>query len=626
MTELGVYFEKAVGCEMPAERAAVLQRQAENIGPRLGRWLHHESCFLMIAGDGPLTSLIHSTPRVNVVCRTDLLNLAELQKVVQRPAEGAELLSGLYGTLGDAFVNRLRGTYSIILHDRREQVVKAWIDHFGGGRLAYLPFSKGVAVSSDIRWLRAWSGRPGEVDSASVMEYLQYSCIPAPRTIYQDIRKIEPGQMLTSSPAATTRTYWDLRFEVEPGRREDAWSAALFSAVRESVAASLRLPEASRAGCFLSGGTDSSSVTGLTGQLTAEPPRSFSIGFDDPRYNEIGYARIAAKAYGADHHEYFVKPGDILQLAQSAAGAFDEPFGNSSIIPTYYCARIAADHGITHLLAGDGGDEIFGGNERYVADAPFQRYASIPRWGRRWLLEPAICRAASFFRIRTLDLASRFVRRASIPLPDRLFSYALLSSVSRKDLFADDFLSQMKDGDPLAVARRHYGNAPSSDSLNRWLYLDLKITIGANDLRKVTRMSELAGITVRYPLLSPDLADFSGRIPPGLKVKNSQLRYIFKKAMTSVLPQAIIQKSKHGFGLPYSVWVGEHRPLRDFTFDLLGSSRCRQRGYFRRDLLEWLWQGYERESRIYYGDVLWVFLMLEQWHLHHDDLLRAQAS
>jgi asparagine synthase (glutamine-hydrolysing) len=199
-------------------------------------------------------------------------------------------------------------------------------------------------------------------------------------------------------------------------------------------------------------------------------------------------------------------------------------------------------------------------------------------------------------------------------LPDRHFSYSIISSVPG-DLLTEDFVQILAGNDPLTPARNHYLGVQARDDLNRWLYLDLKIVITDNDLRKVTTMSRLAGVTPRYPLLEPTLAEFTGTIPADLKVRGFRLRYLFKKAMQDVLPRETIQKKKHGFGLPYSVWVGEHKPLRDFTFDVLGSARCRQRGYFRRDLLEWLWKQYQSVHRAYYGDALWMFLMLELWHV-----------
>ena len=177
----------------------------------------------------------------------------------------------------------------------------------------------------------------------------------------------------------------------------------------------------------------------------------------------------------------------------------------------------------------------------------------------------------------------------------------------------------LKDNDPLAPARRHYFDAVAESELNRWLYLDLKITITDNDLRKVTTMCRLAEVQPRYPLLDWPLAAFAATIPAYLKVRGSRLRYMFKKAMRDVLPPEIICKTKHGFGLPYSVWVGENQSLRDFTFDVLGSQQCRQRGYFRHDLLEWVWSQYESVHKGFYGDVLWVFMMLELWHLTKRD-------
>ena len=263
------------------------------------------------------------------------------------------------------------------------------------------------------------------------------------------------------------------------------------------------LDESKRLGCFLSGGTDSSSVAGLVGRATAQAPRTFSIGFDDPRYNEIEYARLAAKHFSADHHEYFVKPEDIPALVQKAVEAYDEPFGNSSIVPTYYCARLAAEHGVTHLLAGDGGDELFGGNSRYADDRVFQKYSRIPELLREWLIEPGVSSVSRWTNLRFFNSAASYVRRANIPAPDRYFSYSLVQDMPGEEVFTSDFLAAVRAQDPTATARNHFHAAPAQSDLNRWLYLDLKITIADNDLRKVMTMSRLAGVTPRFPFLNP---------------------------------------------------------------------------------------------------------------------------
>lgn len=584
------------------------------------RQLRRGAVSLAVYGDEAVDSQVFECPEFSLICRTDLLEA--------KAVSPAEHIANLYRTQGDSFAAGLRGSFAILLHDYRTNTLKAWTDHFGVERLVYGEFARCVGIATDTRLLATMSGRQPEIDPAAILQYLQYSSIPTPKTIYKGVSKLAPGHFLTCKPRPVAKQYWDIAYneDLASGKNEERWAADTLNSIRDSVALTLNGVEQSRLGCFLSGGTDSSSVTGLVGELTARAPRAFSIGFDDPRYNEMHYARIAAKRYRADHHEYFVTPDDILSLIQRAPLAYDEPFGNSSIIPTYYCARLAAETGMTHLLAGDGGDELFGGNARYVEDQVFQRYSNIPKVLRRGLIEPAIA-VGRFSGLSLFDKAAKYVRRASLNHADRVFSYAFLSSVQFDEVFTADFLASGTGEHPLTPARGHFARATAKSDLNRWMYLDVKMILTDNDLRKVTTMSRLAGITTRYPLLTPSLAEFSGTIPAALKVKGDQLRYLFKKAMADVLPQEIIKKSKHGFGLPYSVWVGEYKPLRDFTFDVLGSRKSRERGYFRRDLLEWLWQQYENVHRSYFGEVLWIFMMLELWlSAQHDNLQGPESD
>lgn len=576
------------------------------------------NAVLHVCGDESIDSNIYSAADVSLVCDADLLN-AETVKTNEPSGGIAAMLAALYRQRGDDFVLDLEGTFAIIVFDHREKSLKAWTDRFGAGRLVFSSSIEFTAVSADLRLLSKLTGQQFAIDPVAILEYLQYACIPAPRTIFRGVSRLEAGSALRTKPTVQTRPYWNVTFEQSiKGTDESFWCREILSSVRGAVARAASVRQPGVLGCFLSGGTDSSSVTGLVGEIIGEKPRSFSIGFDDPRYNEIEYARIAAKRYGCEHHEYFVNPQDILSLIPKAIQFFDEPFGNASIVPTYYCARLAADNGVKTMLAGDGGDEIFAGNERYISDKVFERYGMLPAWSRSFFIEPLL-RFASYKKGGLLGKASRYVNRANTPLPDRLYSYSFLSSLEREEIFTSCFRDQIAQADSLARARRHYQNAPSKDNLNRWLYLDLKMTISDSDVPKVTGMTRLAGVQVRYPFLDPDLVALAGRIPPGLKLKQDQLRYIFKKAMAPVLPREIVNKTKHGFGLPYGVWVGEHQALREFTFDILGSSSCRQRGYFRPDLLEWIWNNYQNVDRIFYGAVLWCFLVLEYWHINNEE-------
>jgi asparagine synthase (glutamine-hydrolysing) len=572
-------------------------------------------------GDEPLEPFIYDSPEISVICRADLL-VRDSRANGDPSAAPAQSIAQMYAREGDAFVKQLRGTFAVILYDHKLRAMKAWTDHFAAEKLVFTNGDGFFAVATDLRLVLPLLRERPDVNPVAVQQYLQYTCIPAPQTIFKGIFRLQSGHQLTSRPAPTVRPYWDMNYpEADHDRTESEWAAATESAIRSAVSLNLSGVDSAQLGCFLSGGTDSSSIAGLMSQCAKEPARTFSIGFDDPRYNEIEYARIAAAHNKSRHHEYFVTPADILALIERAVPAYDEPFGNSSIIPTYYCARLAAENGVTHLLAGDGGDELFGGNARYLDDRVFQHYNRIPGPVRR-VMEPVVSAGSSWTKLQLFDRAARYIRRSKINVPDRLFSYTLLSSVPGAELFTADFLATVDGCHPLAPARDYFAAAPAQNDLNRWLYLDLKMTIADNDLRKVTVMSRLAGVTPRYPLLDPTLAEFTGTIPARLKVQGPHLRYLFKKAMAGILPAEIIAKRKHGFGLPYCVWLREHGPLRDFTLDVLGSARFQQRGYFRKGVIEWLWSQYENVHQRYYGDILWVFLMLELWHQKQHDVVR----
>lgn len=599
------------------------QWASANVFPNLiNRWTYAKgNLFLSIQGDCAISHCVHTSPRLILICHTDLLDSGagdDLREANQSPAS---YLARLYEQQGDKFARDLHGWFGIVLYDLKQNALKAWTDHFGVRRIVYRETSGGLGIASDLRLLNGLFAQSPEIDPQAILEYLQYTCIPAPRTIYKNTFRLKPGCQLASQREVVTKPYWDIKYEELEGRSLKTWAAETFDAIKSAVArAAKTLDDSKHVGCFLSGGTDSSSVSGLVGQITGERPKTFSIGFEDPRYSEISYARIAARQFNADHHEYFVKPQDILTLLPKATQAYDEPFGNSSIIPAYYCAQLAADNNVLQILAGDGGDELFGGNQRYANDRVFQRYAYIPSFFRTSVLEPSLEFAARHTALAVLNRAVRYSRRAKIPMPERIFSYDFLSSTPRSEVFESSFLAAVDGISPLSPAKAHYSQSQAKSDLNRWLYLDLKITITDNDVRKVTAMTELAGIVARYPFLNPSLAEFSSKVPGDLKVKGDQLRYLFKKAMAKLLPLEIIKKQKHGFGLPYSTWLGEYTALKDLTFDTLTSTECQQRGYFRKDLLDWLWHQYESAHRTFYGDVIWTFLMLELWHRQSPNL------
>jgi len=341
-------------------------------------------------------------------------------------------------------------------------------------------------------------------------------------------------------------------------------------------------------------------------------PRAFSIGFQEQPFNELGYAEIAAKRFGAEHHTYLVGPEDCFAALPQMVRSFDEPFGNSSAIPTYFCARLAAEAGVKVLLAGDGGDELFGGNERYATDKIFQAYHSIPGPLRKGLIEPLLRLAP--FEGGLPGRAHRYVRRANMDPIARLLSFQFLATHAREEVFEAGFLQMLSGYSITDIASHYYATAPAKDSLDRILYTDVKITLGDSDLPKVTRMCELAGMQVRFPFLDRSVADFSGCIPAKLKVKGFEKRYLFKRAFRNLLPAEIIAKKKHGFGIPVSTWLKSDPKFRELAHDVLLSRRAFERNYFRRPFIEELFRKHQTDESPYYGDTLWTFLTLELWH------------
>ncbi|HEV2117887.1 MAG TPA: asparagine synthase C-terminal domain-containing protein, partial [Terriglobales bacterium] len=389
-------------------------------------------------------------------------------------------------------------------------------------------------------------------------------------------------------------------------------AAELLSRIEEAIRITCEDLDVNRSGCFLSGGTDSSTLVGLFSRIHNHSASAFSIGFAEGRFDELSYARLAASHFQASHTTAILTPADAYQVIPKIVAAYDEPYANSSAIPTYWCARMAKEHGIAVMLAGDGGDELFGGNERYRTDKVFQLYHRVPKALRR-LLEPAVF--ASPARVPLFRKAQRYIRFSNTPNPERYCAWRLLQVFPAQQVLGAAMPNL--NGDVLGAMRRHYEKAPAQSELNRLLYVDVKMTLGDDDLPKVVRMAELAGVGVRFPYLDHPLAEFSGTLPASLKVRGLEKRYLFKQATRFLLPQAILNKKKHGFGLPIGMWLKTDPQLRRMSHDILLDSRTYQRGYFQRPFIEHLFTELERDNTPYFGDLLWTFLMLEMWHRQH---------
>ena len=500
------------------------------------------------------------------------------------------------------------GDFAVGIGDGQGKTVLA-VDRFGIQSLCYRIVDGRLRFAPQADQL-ADPDHP--LDTQAIYDYLYFHAIPSPRTIYQGIFRLPPGHVAVFEQGRlTVEPYWTPSFEPAGGRSFEDLRDEFRQVLRDAVQRQLGN---GRPACFLSGGTDSSTVAGMIRAVTGEAPASYSIGFEAEGYDEMAYARIAARHFGTEHHEYYVTAEDLLAGIPLAAAAFDQPFGNSSALPTWCCARMAQDDGVTRLLAGDGGDELFGGNSRYAKQRIFGWYDKVPGLLRRGLMEPLLM-GTPLGRLPLARKGASYVEQARVPMPDRMQSYNLLCRLGHEDVLSAAFLAQVDRDEPLAQQRSVWAACAAPDELNRNLAFDWRYTLAESDLPKVRMATALAGVDVGFPLLDRRLLEFSQRLPTDYKLRGLKLRWFFKEALRGFLPDEIITKQKHGFGLPFGVWANRHPKLSVFAADSVRG--LADRGVLRHEFVETLLRERLPENPGYYGEMVWISMMLEQWLRHH---------
>jgi asparagine synthase (glutamine-hydrolysing) len=527
------------------------------------------------------------------------------------PAAFCERFADAYRQRGADALGAAGGDFALAVIDLEANRALLAIDRAGVRNLVYRDSGGLLAFASNLDSLGVHPSVVHRVDPQALYNYVYFHMVPGPGTIFAGSHRLLPGHCVVATrEGAQTRRYWAMRF-IEDQRSD---SASLKREFRETLVTGVETFARDACGTFLSGGTDSSTVTGVLSGLSTAPIDSFSIGFDASGYDEMEYARIAAKRFVTHHHEYYVTPADVVAALPLVAAEYDQPFGNASAVPTYHCARFAKSKGVTRLLAGDGGDELFGGNVRYARQYQFALYERIPQAFRSRLIEPILDSAFSK-SIPFLRKGRSYVTQARLPMPARYETYNLLERLGPAEVFHGDFLAGVDRGRPLAMLTERYREADADSLINRMLDLDLKFTLADNDLPKVTQMCARAGVDVAFPLLHDSLVAFSSKLAPDLKLRRTRLRYFFKEALRDFLPREIVEKSKHGFGLPVGPWLVEHHQLRELAGDALAS--LRKRGIFSPRFLDGLLGSQLREHPGYYGTMVWVLMMLELWFQHH---------
>ncbi len=516
---------------------------------------------------------------------------------------------------GERAPTRVAGDFAVAVATV-DGAVHLAVDRFAIRSLCYRVIDGRLHVAGRADELAALSPR-ADIDPQAIYDYLYFHVIPSPRAIFRGVHRLPPAHRAVFRNGSLQVTpYWTPAFDETPNPDFGSLAETFRRHVREAVAAQL---DGSKPGCFLSGGTDSSTVAGMLGAAAGRQAATYSIGFEAEGYDEMQFARIAARRFGTEHHEYYVTPDDLVRGIPDVAAHYDQPFGNSSVLPAFYCAKMARETGVTRLLAGDGGDELFGGNSRYAKQRIFGWYDQVPGLLRKGLLEPVLQGTP----LGALPLARKgrsYIEQARVPLPDRMQMYNLLLRLGPGEVLTPGLLSQVDQADVLRQQRAVWQQVTRGSALNRMLAYDWRYTLAEADLPKVCGSAALAGVAVGFPFLDQALLDFSLSLPTDYKLKGLKLRWFFKEALRGFLPDEILTKKKQGFGLPFGVWATRHAALKAFAADSLSSLAAR--GIVRQDFVRRLLDEQLASHPGYYGEMVWILMMLEQWLRRHAADLR----
>lgn len=591
----------------PAERDALRVRMASRStsGPHLPAPLEWAAsadtllCAESVVQRGPVIAAVTGAPR---------WRSAKLAKVAQEQGHAAALLDA-WSDSPRGFPSELAERFACAIALTSERRVLLVSDRMGCEPLAYSLVGNAVVFGSTCDEVLAFPGVSALLSHQALFDYAYFHMVPSPETAFAAISKLEPAQLAVwAAGTIALSRHWLPEFADPNQPLEQGLGVELQQRLETAVR---RCAPSDSTAAFLSGGLDSSSVAGMLARVRPKPARTYSMGFDQEGYDEMRYARIAARHFGLDTREYYVQHDDVVAALPDVAAAYDEPFGNSSAVPTLLCARTARAEGFDHLLAGDGGDEIFGGNERYAGQKVFEVYRELPSPLRRGVVDPFVDHLPRWLRFFPLSKVVSYVEQARVPMPERLqtWNYVFREGVAR--MFEPAFLTRIDVDAPAAAQKRTYEDAPTPELVDRMLYFDWKFTLADNDLRKVGRMCEIAGVRVSYPMLDDDVVDLSLAVPARLKVKGLRLRHFYRQSMADFLPREIIEKSKHGFGLPFGEWLKLSPALQSATYGALES--LKRRGIVRPDFIDALVREHREGHANYYGKMCWVLAMLEMW-------------
>ena len=562
----------------------------------------------LVTGDQPMAN---DDGSVHIVFNGEIYNFRELRTGLEargarfRTASDTEVILRAYEADGPDCVRQLRGMFAFAILDERARRLFLARDRAGIKPLVYAWDGRRFAFASEIKGILEDPGVSREMDLEALGQYLTFHYVPAPRTIFRAIRKLPPASTLTlplDGGQPVVSRYWTLRFVPDASVSEPEWIDRLRGQLSDTVRC--HMVSDVPIGAFLSGGMDSSTVVALMAQASSAPIRTFSIGFDEADFDELGFARQVATRYGTDHYELVVKP-NALEVLPKLAWHFDEPFADSSAIPTYYVSKITREH-VTVALSGDGGDENFAGYRRYArALGLHERLDDSPAR----LIRPLLRLASALLPVGAPGQAlTGMLGAGPIERYFRLITYQRPETLRR--LLSDELVDLAGSATDPAPFSRLASEGEAPDYVSSLQHIDMGTYLPGDILAKVDGMSMAVSLESRVPLLDHRLMEFLATVPSTLKLRNGRGKYLLQRAMSQDLPGEILTRKKMGFGVPLGAWL--RRELRDMTRDVLLGPRARQRGIFRASEVDALLATHDAGRRDCSAR-LWSLICFELW-------------
>ena len=624
----GILYRDAarpVALELLARMSAVLAHRGPDdagIHRRGGVGLVHRRLSIIDlspAGHQPMTNEDESCW---IVFNGEIYNFLELRPgLLQRghrfrSQSDTEVILHLYEEHGVECLRLLRGMFAFAIWDAPRRQLFLARDRLGKKPLCYHWDGEAFRFASEAKAILQDPAVEPRPDPAGISQYLTYGYVPSPGSAFQGLRRLPPGHYLTwQDGRVQVARYWRLRRDRKLQRPEAEWCGEIRDRLQEAVR--IRLVSDVPLGAFLSGGIDSSAVVAMMSRASSGPVKTFSIGFDEPEYDELRYARLVAERYGTDHHELVVRP-DAADVLPKLSWHFDEPFADSSAVPTYYVSQMTRQH-VTVALNGDAGDENFGGYDRYLASL---LAASFDRWPGAALLRRAIrwgLRLWPRTGVRTSLLARgrRFLDGLS-EVPERRYArwFCHFYGDRKDELLSPAFRAGLDGADALEVLLAAYRESEAPDFADATLGVDVGLYLPDDLLVKVDIASMAHSLEARSPFLDHEFMEFAASIPSDLKIRGRTKKYILKRALAELVPAEILHRPKMGFGVPIDHWL--RHELRELVHDTLLAPRALSRGYFRPEVVQRFLDEHT-SGRAGWHYLLCNLLMLELWHRTYVD-------